>query len=327
IIVKDRIRKDFGDISELAQDIKENGLINPPVVIPEENGTFTLLAGERRIRAMKQLGYPQVEVRTWKTLTEEEKLNVEISENEVRKEFSKAERVEYGRRLERIEREKAKERQGTRTDLTSEKIFPEVTRPNDVVAEKLGIGSGKQYEHEKAIVDNRDLISAEDFANWDEGKLSTNKVYQQIKAELNRQKAENERLRNRPPETKTVVREVQVVPDDYESAKREARQLNTEYHRMAEKWQKADAERQALLKEKESAQNQETEHLRTTALAFNAGIANFIERYGGYVWLTEHVDEIPDRERNGFISGLNALEAWVYQMQENITKPKRKELL
>lgn len=27
IIVKDRIRKDFGDIAELAADIKENGLI------------------------------------------------------------------------------------------------------------------------------------------------------------------------------------------------------------------------------------------------------------------------------------------------------------
>lgn len=59
IIVNDRIRKDFGDIQELADDIKENGLINPPVV----NKGYELLAGERRLRACKMLGWPQIEVR------------------------------------------------------------------------------------------------------------------------------------------------------------------------------------------------------------------------------------------------------------------------
>ena len=28
-----RIRRDYGDIAELAEDIRKNGLINPPVVI------------------------------------------------------------------------------------------------------------------------------------------------------------------------------------------------------------------------------------------------------------------------------------------------------
>jgi len=51
----------------------------------------------------------------------------------------------------------------------------------DIVASKLGIGSGKQYEKEKYIVENKDSLSPEDFANWDEGKLSTNKVYRQLK--------------------------------------------------------------------------------------------------------------------------------------------------
>nr|DAJ47508.1 MAG TPA: chromosome partitioning protein [Caudoviricetes sp.] len=115
IKTENRIRKDFGNIQELADDIKQNGLINPPVVIAETDGTFTLLAGERRLRAMKSLGYRQVEVRTWGSLTDEQKLNIEISENEVRKDFSKAERVEYARRLEKIESVKARERMATST--------------------------------------------------------------------------------------------------------------------------------------------------------------------------------------------------------------------
>lgn len=53
----------------------------------------------------------------------------------------------------------------------------------DIVASKLNIGSGKQYEKEKYIVDNQESLSPEDFADWDEGKLSTNKAFKKIKAE------------------------------------------------------------------------------------------------------------------------------------------------
>lgn len=110
IKIENRIRKDFGNIQELADDIKQNGLINPPVVISESDGTYTLLTGERRVRAMKLLGYKQVEVRTWKSLDDEQKLNIEISENEARKDFSKSERMEYALKLAEIERLKAEER-------------------------------------------------------------------------------------------------------------------------------------------------------------------------------------------------------------------------
>ena len=148
IKTKNRIRKDFGNIQELADDIKQNGLINPPVVIAETDGTFTLLAGERRLRAMKSLGYRQVEVRTWGSLTDEQKLNIEISENEVRKDFSKAERVEYARRLEKNESVKARERQATSTGGANPQLvetFPQADNGevSEIVAEKLGIGSEK----------------------------------------------------------------------------------------------------------------------------------------------------------------------------------------
>ena len=91
IKIKDRIRKDFGNIQELADDIKENGLINPPVITPD---TYELITGERRIRAMKLLGYEQIEVRPMAVKDAEHQLNLEISENEARKDFSKAERID-----------------------------------------------------------------------------------------------------------------------------------------------------------------------------------------------------------------------------------------
>lgn len=50
-VLPGRARKDFGDIKELAQNIKERGLINPITVVPRPDGEWTLLAGERRLRA------------------------------------------------------------------------------------------------------------------------------------------------------------------------------------------------------------------------------------------------------------------------------------
>lgn len=65
-------------------------------------------------------------------------------------------------------------------------IFPQGTT-RDTVASKLGIGSGKQYEKEKFISDNCSILTPKDFNDWDKGKLSTNKAYQKIKDELNKQ--------------------------------------------------------------------------------------------------------------------------------------------
>ena len=180
IKVTDRIRKDFGDIQELADDIEENGLINPPVITPD---TYELVAGERRLRAMKLLGYKQIEVRPMAVKDAEHQLNLEISENETRKDFSKKERIDYARRLERIESLKAKERIENGKSLDPSQNS-DGGRTDDIVANKLNIGSRDTYRKEKFIVDNESTISPEDFSEWDEGKLSTNKAYLEIKEKL-----------------------------------------------------------------------------------------------------------------------------------------------
>lgn len=244
ITVGDRIRKDFGDIEELADDISENGLINPPVV----NKEYVLLAGERRLRACKLLGWPQIEVRMMDTRDAEHDLDVEISENECRKEFTKTERLDYARRLARIESAKAKERQ------TSGVKNPEGGRAREKVAQALGV-SDKTIRQEQFIADNKDLLDPADFADWDEGKLSTNKAFQRIKAaqkqaEQERDEAEhdaaelrgklsdlraevaalekqNDELYDLTQQQQVVEREVvrEVVPDDYADIKRHVREL------------------------------------------------------------------------------------------------------
>lgn len=267
IIVKDRIRKDFGDIKELAEDIQANGLINPPVV----NKEYHLLAGERRLRACKELGWKQVEVRMMDTRDAEHELNVEISENDVRKGFTKSERVDYMKRLLRIEQAKAKERQESGVRENSH----EGGRSDEKTAEQFGVSSNTMRK-EITIVDNKDLLEQSDFADWDEGKLSTNKAFQKIKAKQKEAEEENERLRKiintidaeniklklQKKERKEIVKKVEVIPDDYEelkqsreASKKEYANLRKEYDRMADKWKQAEREKKSLLDEMERPEN------------------------------------------------------------------------
>ena len=74
--------------------------------------------------------------------------------------------MDWARRLERVEKEKARERQGTRTDIVEN--FPPSSsgKARDIVGEASGFGSGKQYEKAKFIADNAD---DETIAKLDEG--------------------------------------------------------------------------------------------------------------------------------------------------------------
>lgn len=68
------------DLEELAESIKENGIIQPLIVAELENGQFELVAGERRLRAAKKAGLEQVPV-VVKRATEREKMIMSIIEN------------------------------------------------------------------------------------------------------------------------------------------------------------------------------------------------------------------------------------------------------
>ena len=68
------------DLEELAESIKENGIIQPLIVAELENGEFELVAGERRLRAAKKAGLEHVPV-VVKKATDREKMIMSIIEN------------------------------------------------------------------------------------------------------------------------------------------------------------------------------------------------------------------------------------------------------
>ncbi len=98
IKVKKRARKDINGIEELAESIKRNGLLNP-IVIDENN---VLIAGERRLRAMKHLGRKQIEVNVISVQDSAQALEIEIEENTQRQEFTQEELIEAYTKLNKI---------------------------------------------------------------------------------------------------------------------------------------------------------------------------------------------------------------------------------
>jgi len=104
IRIGERHRKDMGDLDALARSIAEVGLLHPVVVTPDG----TLIAGERRLTACRQLGWAEIPV----TVVDlDSVVRGEFAENSARKDFTLSESVAIKRALESSEREAAKERQ------------------------------------------------------------------------------------------------------------------------------------------------------------------------------------------------------------------------
>ncbi|MFE8697649.1 nucleoid occlusion protein [Cytobacillus sp. FJAT-53684] len=87
-------------IEELSRTIHTHGIIQPIVVREFGNGQFEIIAGERRWRAMKKLGWDEVPAIV-KNLNDTETASVALIENLQREELSPIEEaVAYGKLLE-----------------------------------------------------------------------------------------------------------------------------------------------------------------------------------------------------------------------------------
>lgn len=98
IKIKRRVRKDLGNLEDLKDSMKIYGLMNPITL----NSRYELIAGERRLQSAIQLGWTSINANIIDNLSEVEQLEMEIEENNQRKEFTDAELMEGYKRLQRL---------------------------------------------------------------------------------------------------------------------------------------------------------------------------------------------------------------------------------
>lgn len=99
-------RKNFKphDLKELQESLKTNGLLQPITVrpAPKKDGTFELIAGERRLRAATALDWPKISA-VVKDISDQEILTLALVENLQRSDLNPIEEAEgYGQLIEQF---------------------------------------------------------------------------------------------------------------------------------------------------------------------------------------------------------------------------------
>lgn len=133
-------------LKELADSIKEKGIIEP-LVVRRSGVDFELIAGERRWRAAKSLGLIEVPV-VIMDVTDEESLELAIIENIQREDLNPMEEAEAYQRLvdtglsqEQVAKKVSKERATVANYLRLLKLPPEVKM--ELVTGKISMGHAR----------------------------------------------------------------------------------------------------------------------------------------------------------------------------------------
>lgn len=175
--------------------------------------------------------------------------------------------------------------------------------------------------------------------------------FSEVNAMIDEVKAENDKLRRLLSEKEVahkkqvsdlekiiserpVIREqkeVEVVPADYNYLKGKAREASAweqdykrEQNKVAERNQKI-LELQDEIKrlQEQTVAEQAGSDMKASAILFAAQCKNFIEAVGGYVFLAEHLSELPERERKGYLSAVQAVHDWAHILQDDIERGER----
>ena len=152
---------------------------------------------------------------------------------------------------------------------------------------------------------------------------------EQDKQEKERLRTELEEARNVEPET--VVKEV--VPDDYEELKSDKERLASENKLLKSERDTLKKDYQARCKEvnemrdtmsairEDSAREDIMDELEQDCIFFCARCDSFLKAVGGYAYLADRLDLLPEEQRKSYVNSVKAIMAWaqniIYAMEEN----------
>lgn len=101
IIEDDRARVDYGEVGDLSESIKSKGLMQPLVI----DSSKKLIAGGRRLRALKILRWETAPCRLYSSLSELQRTELELEENIKRKSLTWQEEIKLTEKMVRLKRE------------------------------------------------------------------------------------------------------------------------------------------------------------------------------------------------------------------------------
>lgn len=120
-----------------------------------------------------------------------------------------------------------------------------------------------------------------------------------------------------------VLRKSLSEMEKYKSANKQLEGYKKDYQLLQESFSEKVSELQKLRKQiqimnETSTEVQYEKKLKDSTILFCSKVATFIEQVGGYVWLTDKINEIPELEREGYIKAIQSVKAWADTMINNI---------
>lgn len=303
------------------ESIKTSGIIEPIVVTKD----MIIVSGHQRVRAAKELGLSTVIVDIRKYENDDKVLKDLIETNIRQRGIGNPNPIKLGRCIKELERIYGVEHGGDRK--TSNPKLSDLNQSD--IAEMIGISVDTLNNYKKLtelIPELEDLVETgilapttatalvkrmtpseqEDFVkSMDITQKITQKQVQQYINEI-------KQLKENPP-----------IPSDYNSTKRELLDYKNDYNNLKSQFNEKVLELQELRKQIENMKvteptEQYNKKLKDSTIFFCSKVADFIEKVGGYVWLSDHLNELPDYERKSYVNAVKTIYAWAENLLSNI---------
>lgn len=307
----------FDDISgneyeEFKHSIQEEGIISEIIVAPD----MTIISGHQRYKAAKELGIKMVPIRIREDLVDEDrKLRVLLAANFGRSKNNEAKQrkiaVEYVRLCGyKNGGDRKSDSQNENVKLTLEEI-----------AKQLGTSKANLT---RALSIERNLT--EPMKNLlDDGVISKT-IASDLITSLSPEEQE-ELIKNLDVTKKITKTQMQSTIDAMKRQKdAEIADYRSDLDEIKGKYS-AEIEKNKLLQDEIDkyhtvGEKNYKKYICDSCFVFAARVAAFIEEVGGYVWLSDKINEISENERKGYILAVQRVKEWAEAMEYNINKDK-----
>ena len=316
-------------LESIRKRIKDNKRGNiEPIIITQDK---VIVSGHQRVRAFKELKIPTIEaeIRIYKS---EDDVLLDLLESNIRRRGEiggSAKKV--GKRIKELERLYGIQNGGDRGNQYK------VAEPNNSALAKSQSDLATQMGISVDTLQNYKML-ADMIPELDE-LVTTGIVTKTTALAIMRNLSEDEQVEliSSMDTTKKITKnEVQKyineikqlkenppIPSDYESTKRELQDYKKDYKNLMTQFDEKVSELQSLRKQIENMKvteptEQYNKKLKDSTIFFCSKVADFIEKVGGYVWLSDHLNELPDYEKKSYISAVNAVYSWADTLLNNI---------
>ena len=301
------------------ESIKTSGIIEPIVVTKD----MIIVSGHQRVRAAKELGISTVMVDIRKYENDEQVLKDLIETNIRQRGVGNPNPIKLGRCIKELEKI-----YGVR-EGRPEKLPKVSAVTQEQLSDMIGISVDTLQNYKKLtelIPELEDLVETgilapttatalvkrmtpseqEDFVkSMDITQKITQKQVQQYINEI-------KQLKENPP-----------IPSDYNTTNRELLDYKNDYNNLKSQFNEKVLELQELRKQIENMKvteptEQYNKKLKDSTIFFCSKVADFIEKVGGYVWLSDHLNELPDYERKSYVNAVKTIYAWAENLLSNI---------